>query len=156
MAEPLISSGTDSSGSKGGAGKSCSKYSTSPQIGTLIQKMTGHAARSTDIPPTSGPNGIVKETSADHLPMAAPLSSLAKEALIRANEAGIMTAAAMPCKARKKISISAEVDNAHPTDVIPKNKVPHRKGRRRPKLSPKAPPAMVSAARPKRYISSTQ
>ena len=60
---------------------------------------------------------MVKETSADHLPIAGPRSSGANEALSNASEAGTIKAAEIPCKARKKIRAEAELDKAQPREV---------------------------------------
>ena len=78
--------------------------------------------------------------------MARGRSSAANAAWMMASEPGVSSAPPMPCSARAAISTPMSGARPHRAEVIANQVTPMRNTRRRPNLSPSAPPSRISPA----------
>ena len=134
--------GSRNSGSSAGA-----KASSRSMIGTLMRNTAPHQNCVRIAPPTSGPMAAPMEKLATQTPIANVRSRLSRN-MLRISESvdGASVAAAMPCTARAAISISALVEKAAKSEVIPKAAAPIINRRRRPMRSPSVPMVISAPA----------
>ena len=79
-----------------------------------------------------------------HVPIAAPRATPENVPVIRASEAGVSNAPAMPCSPRKTIRVSAFGATAQSAEASPNVVTPIAKMRNAPKMSPSEPPTRIS------------
>ena len=112
---------------------------------TLIKNAKRHEAKSTNIPPISGPATSAIVVIAVQMPMARALAAPRNVDMMSASELGTSSAPAMPWKTRAMISTSGFGAPAIAIEVRPKPINPMRITRSRPYASLSDPASKMSA-----------
>src|SRR5215472_2372374 len=128
---------------------------TAAAIGTLIKNTQCQEACSISHPPNTGPVAEVMVVNPDQVPMARPREPWSKLALIMARLPGTSSAAPIPCIERAPISSRMLEENPHQADAAANRNTPIKNMKRRPRMSPSAPPASIRAERNNPYDSTT-
>ena len=115
--------------------------------GITVANARRHEPASTNQPPSIGLTAPTSAVAADHVPMAAPRSARGNAPLRSARLFGTRSAPASPCAARAAMSQRASGATLPAIEASARPAAPAWNTRRRPKRSPSAPPARVSAAR---------
>ena len=109
-----------------------------------MTKTHRHVATFKINPAIRGPSAPAIVPHAVQAPIAGPRSFAGKVAMITASELGVRSAPAMPCRARKAISVPIDGAIAHSSDVTPNPATPSANTRRSPKMSPSDPPRRMN------------
>ena len=120
-------------------------------IGTLIQNTALQPTCSVRKPPRSGPSARPRPETPAQIPIACGSLGRGKVATKIESDSGFISAAPVPCSARKMISCSAVCDSAHATENPVKSTRPTINMRLRPKRSPSLPPSRINAANTRMY-----
>ena len=120
-------------------------------IGTLIQKTALQPTCSVRKPPSKGPRASPRPETPAQIPIACGSLGRGNVATRIDSDSGFISAAPVPCSARKMISCSAVCDSAHATENTVNSTRPTMNMRLRPKRSPSLPPRRISAAKTRMY-----
>lgn len=101
-------------------------------IGTFTKKIASQPMESVRIPPKVGPLAAAKLGIAAQMPRIMTCFSFGNRSVAKGMVTGTTMPADKPCKTRKNIIASTEVDTPHRIEVTMKNNVPIRNRRLRP------------------------
>ncbi len=107
--------------------------------GTLTQKIQRHPARSTRIPPSSGPTRVAIPAVAPQMPRAVPRVATGNIRVITVIVCGDISAAPSPCTTRATTRAVMSWAKPHHRDAPVKTASPHRYTVRGPSRSPSRP-----------------